>query len=285
MKRKEFIQTVFGTLGVSLFSWTSYARKSAIEIHFIRHATFILKTVHGNFLIDPMLSDKEEMDPVLNTKNIVRIPMTGLPMSTDQLSKLLSNIQGVILTHTHRDHWDKKARELLTDKNLAIICQPEDIKTLSEQGFSNLKPVEKETLFGKLKITRTPAKHGTGEIGKKMAPASGFVIEVDEQVIYVVGDSIWCDEVKIAIGTHHPTAVVLNAGAAQFNQGDPITMSAQDVGNVCREVKKSTKIVAVHMDTINHCLLTRQGLSSYLTSQNLGDRCSIPADGDTIFLT
>jgi len=285
MKRKDFIQTMFGAVGISLFPWASFAKKPAVEIHFIRHATFILKTAHGNFLVDPMLSDKEEMDPVLNTKNIVRIPMVELPISADQLSKLLANIQGVILTHTHRDHWDKKARELLTNKNLAIICQPDDIKTLSEQGFSNLKPVEKEILLGRLKITRTHAKHGTGEIGKKMAPASGFVIDVDGYVIYIAGDSIWCDEVKNIIAIHKPAAVVLNAGAAQFNQGDPITMSAQDVVNVCREAKKTTRVIAVHMDTINHCVLTRKDLASYLASQNLGDRCSIPANGDTILLT
>jgi L-ascorbate metabolism protein UlaG (beta-lactamase superfamily) len=285
MKRKEFIKSVFGVVGMSLFPWPTFAGKPAIEIHFIRHATFVLKTAHANFLVDPMLSDKEEMDPVLNTKNIVRIPMSELPINADQLSSLLSNIQGIILTHTHRDHWDKKARELLTNKILPVICQPDDVKTLSEQGFSNLKPVEKEIPFGKLKITRTPAKHGTGEIGKKMAPASGFVIEVDGHVIYIAGDSIWCDEVKNVIDMHKPNTVVLNAGAAQFNEGDPITMSAQDVVNVCSEVKKSTKVIVVHMDTINHCLLTRKDLASHLASQNLRDRCSIPSNGETILLT
>lgn len=284
MKRKEFIQSMIGAAGASLFPWRSLASKTNLEIHFIRHATFLLKTGDGSFLVDPMFSDKEEMDPVLNTKNIVRIPMIGLPISSNQLNQLLSNLKGIILTHTHRDHWDKKARELLTNKSLPIICQPDDVKTLSEQGFANLKPVEKEIQFGGLKITRTLAKHGTGEIGKKMAPASGFVVKTDGHVIYIAGDSIWCDEVKSVISQHKPSTIILNAGAAQFNEGDPITMTAQDVVSVCQAAERSTKVIAVHMDTINHCMLTRKDLSSFLTSQNLADRCLIPADGDTILL-
>ena len=63
-----------------------------------------------------------------------------------------------------------------------------------------------------------------------MAPASGFVLRVQgDRELYIAGDSIWCDEVDEAIADHRPRSIVVNAGAAQFLEGGPITMDADDV--------------------------------------------------------
>jgi hypothetical protein len=44
--------------------------------------------------------------------------------------------------------------------------------------------------------------------------------------------------------------IVVNAGSAQFLQGDPITMNGGDVLKVCQSSDPAAKVIAVHMEII-----------------------------------
>ena len=115
-----------------------------------------------------------------------------------------------------------------------------------------------------------------------MAPVSGFVIQTEgSPSLYVAGDTIWCDEVEEALNTHRPDVIVVNAGAARFLEGDSITMTAEDVAKVCLAAPEA-RVIAVHMEAINHCQLTRRELAEELEEQDLAGRVEIPADGDTL---
>jgi hypothetical protein len=47
---------------------------------------------------------------------------------------------------------------------------------------------------------RTGGRHGTGEIGEKMGPVSGYVLRgPGEPVVYIAGDTVWCPEVAAAL--------------------------------------------------------------------------------------
>ena len=41
-------------------------------------------------------------------------------------------------------------------------------------------------------------------------------------------------------------------------------------------------IVAIHMEAINHCLLTRSALREYVEANQVSDAVSIPQDGETV---
>ena len=113
-----------------------------------------------------------------------------------------------------------------------------------------------------------------------MAPVSGFVLRAPgEPTLYVAGDTVWHPEVEAALDEHQPRVVVVNAGAARFNVGDPITMTAEDVARVCRHAPGAA-VVAVHMEAINHCLLARDELRSYLERVGLSEQTLIPLDDE-----
>ena len=115
-----------------------------------------------------------------------------------------------------------------------------------------------------------------------MGPVSGFVVQSEgSPSLYVAGDTIWCEEVEEALLAHRPDVVVVNAGAARFLEGDPITMTAEDVARVCRAAPEA-RVSAVHMEAINHCLLTRAELAGALEEQGLAGRVEIPADGEKL---
>ncbi len=253
-----------------------------MKIHFLRHATFLLEIGKVKLLIDPMLSAKSAMDPAPMAANSIRIPMTEFPLSEAQLINEIALLDAVIVTHTHRDHWDSKAQELL-DKKLPLICQPGDETTFQNQGFEKIIPVEDTIEFKGIKIYRTGGQHGTGEIGQMMGQVSGFVLEYDSNKLYIAGDTIWCSEVEQALEEFTPDYVVVNAGAAQFVKGDPITMTASDVVKVCRTIS-SAQVIAVHMEAVNHCYLRRNDLSRKLLEEGLQQRCFVPEDGESINL-
>lgn len=134
-------------------------------------------------------------------------------------------------------------------------------------------------------MDRTGGQHGTGEIGRLMGQVSGFVLRAPgEPTLYLAGDTIWCPEVADALATHRPDVAVLNTGAAQFLTGDPITMGASDVIATCRAAP-DLRAIAVHLETVNHCRLSRADLRAALAEAGLAQRVRIPADGERIVLT
>jgi L-ascorbate metabolism protein UlaG (beta-lactamase superfamily) len=253
-----------------------------MQITVIRHATLVIHIAGLTLLVDPMLSEAEAMEPVANSAVMRRIPLVPLPLDDDALTALIQSVDAVLVTHTHRDHWDQRATELLP-RQIKLFCQPEDEIRLRDEGFEAAEAVDNELTWRGLRLIRTGGHHGTGEIGQKMGPVSGFVLQAaDQPSLYIAGDTIWCDEVAEALQTYLPAVAVINTGAAQFLSGGPITMTAEDVIAVCRQLPM-TRIIAVHMEAINHCLLTRAELGRILEQAGVAEQVIIPADGEVAF--
>ena len=250
-----------------------------ISIQLVRHATLIIFINNLKLLIDPMLSDKGDLDPVQGCGNDIRFPLVDLPFNKSELTATLNEIDAVFVTHLHRDHWDIAAQQLI-DKEKQIFCQPEDCEKIRGQGFLNITPIFDQIEWNNIKISRTRGKHGTGEIGDKMGPVSGFVFSLQKEIIYVAGDTIWCREVKEALSQFNPHVTIVNAGGAKFLTGDPITMTLEDIFEVQTALPK-TKIIAVHMDTVNHCFVKRTDLIESL-KRHPNFRVIIPKDGEVV---
>lgn len=247
-----------------------------MKLQLIRNATLRIQYANLELLVDPMFSDAKANPPVINTANDRRNPLVPLPFSTGQLHPDV-----VLVTHLHPDHWDQAAMEALP-KTTPILCQPGDEDTLASQGFTTVTAVRETLEYEGVTIIRTGGQHGTGEIGQMMGQVSGFIMKAEGQpTLYIAGDTIWCDEVKEALDDHHPDMTVVNAGGARFLTGDPITMDESDVIDLLRYAPY-TKAIAVHMEAINHCLVTREELSSRLAAEGLRAQIEIPQDGEWV---
>ncbi|MFD0695693.1 MBL fold metallo-hydrolase [Paenibacillus sp. GCM10027628] len=248
-----------------------------MKIQLIRHATLWLEYAGVTFLIDPMFSEAGANPPIPGSSNDRRNPLIPLPASMDSWL----HPDAVLVTHLHRDHWDDAAAEALP-KATPIFCQPGNEETISSQGFTTVSAIERTISTRNIQISRTSGQHGTGEIGQKMGPVSGFVLQADgEPTLYVAGDTIWCSDVEQALDTYRPDVSIVNAGGARFEVGDPITMELDDIIQVCKHAPY-TQVVAVHMDAINHCFLTREDLHNRLADVGLLDQVAIPRDGEWV---
>lgn len=249
-----------------------------VRIWLVRSATLMVEYGGKRFLVDPMLDPAKARPAVANTPNDLRNPLVELPANADAL---LADIDALIVTHLHQDHFDTSARSRL-DPSITLFGQPEDIDRLTADGFSNLYPVEDQLTWEGIAFTRTKARHGTGEIAEAMAPVSGFVLEAGgEPTLYLTGDTVWYEEIARTIVYQRPDVIVVNAGGARFNEGDPIVMTSEDIAQVHAAAPWAT-IVVDHLEAINHCLETRDYIDHRLAELDARKRVLIPRDGDLL---
>jgi L-ascorbate metabolism protein UlaG (beta-lactamase superfamily) len=249
-----------------------------MQLRLIRHATLMVGVGGRRVLVDPMLDPEGRRPPVEDSRPQRRNPLCELP---EPAEVVVGRLDGVIVTHLHEDHLDDTAVDLLR-KDVPLLCQPPDEGVLRDRGFSDVRPVADVADWDGIAVTRTGGRHGTGAIADALAPVSGFVLAAEgEPKLYIAGDTIFCDEVTAALDEHHPDVVVVNAGGARFIEGDPITMTADDVVAVARHAPNAT-VVAVHMEAINHCLETRADLHQRLHDEGLEGHVIVPEDGAAI---
>jgi L-ascorbate metabolism protein UlaG (beta-lactamase superfamily) len=244
-----------------------------MKIQLIRHATLLVNYGGKKILVDPMFSPAGAMDPVANAASDARNPTVELKVSLDDCLAA----DAVLLTHRHRDHFDEAAAELLP-KHILFLCQPADLEYIAGKGFTNTVPIENFYDWDGVQIFRTGGHHGSGEMAVKMGPVSGFVLcSVGEKTLYIVGDTLWCDEVRQALERHQPEVAVAFAGAAEFLQGGPITMNERDLHSL-HEASPHTSLIVAHMEAWGHCALTRDALRQYAATNHVP--MIIPDDGE-----
>ncbi|MGC4193061.1 MAG: MBL fold metallo-hydrolase [Thermomicrobiales bacterium] len=249
-----------------------------MHLTLIRSATLALTYAGKHIIVDPMLDPMDARPAIPNTANDRRNPLVELPPNA---AESLANADALLVTHLHQDHFDATAKETFAHA-IPLICQPEDVERLTADGFTNLLPVAGEIAWGPITITRTSAQHGTGEIAKAMAPASGFVLAAPgEPTLYLTEDTIWYPPVAATIDRHHPSVIVANGGGARFTTSDPIVMTAEDIAAVQRHATDTT-IVVDHLEAINHCGETRATIDARLRELGAQDRVLLPADGETM---
>ena len=238
-----------------------------MQLTLVRNATLLLELAGKRVLVDPMLDDEGARPPIEGTRNPVPNPTAALPMPADEV---VSGLDAVLVTHRHRDHLDGTAEQLLP-RDVPVFCQPEDDEALRELGLA-ARVVDDEVAWEGLRIVRTPGRHGTGPIADALAPVSGFVLDG----LYIAGDTVWYEGVEATIERHRPSVAVVNAGGAEFAEGGLIIMGIDDVREV---VARVPTVVAVHLEALNHCYLTRAALRAALPD------VLVPADGETLELT
>lgn len=247
----------------------------------VRHATSIITYGGIKFLTDPILSDKGVAPAIPMTPCKRKNPLVGLSTSVDTLV----NADVVLSTHSHLDHFDQKAVELLK-KDMPIICQDIDEKVFNDYGFNNIIPADKTIEYKGIKITRVKAQHGEGEIEKLMGIASGYILSAaNEPIVYIAGDTIYNDSVKSNIEKYKPEIVVLNAGSPKFLNSGQIVMNIIDVEKTL-EINPKLKFIIVHLDTFNHCIETREDMREYFNEDKLKamevENFFIPEDNETL---
>ncbi len=280
--RRSFLQSTTGAaMGLALparFAPQNAAPSDNVRIQLMRNATCVIRYGGKTLLLDPFLSDVGVLPAFNNSPNPRPNPLVALPIPAAQI---VNGIDAVFITHTHVDHWDPPAQMLLP-KSSPLFVQPPNAAAMTRAGFTDVRAIDATASFDGITIARTGGQHGSGDTGRRMGAVSGYVLKrPGAPTVYLAGDTIWCPEVADAIRTHRPDIIMVNAGAAQFLEGGPITMDVPDVIKVCEAAPQAT-VIAVHMEAVNHCVLTREGLRAGLSAASVKSKVLIPKDGEQI---
>jgi L-ascorbate metabolism protein UlaG (beta-lactamase superfamily) len=274
-----------------------------MKIRQIRNATLVIEYGGSKFLTDPWLAPQHAYMGFPGTANEhLRQPTTPLVVPMEEII----DVDAVILTHAHPDHWDcVAAKNIPADKPIFVqhfgdmdIVSNARAMILDDKGiwfdqvdgktFTDVRVLTGNPKFNGVKLKKVPGQHGSDEALQVgywlLQEVCGVVFShPGEKTLYLAGDTVWNEYVEANIAEYKPDVIIVNAGNANVPGMGSLIMSPDDVAAVCKAAPKAT-IIASHMEAVNHATTTRADLRSYLDQHGLSNRVLIPADGDTCAL-
>ena len=260
--------------------------------HHIRNATSKITYSGLKILVDPFLTPKGyypgyDLCPILEERK-TRLPTRDLPISIEEIVK---DIDAVIITHTHVDHWDEYTSKYIPKYIPIFVQHATDKKLIQAQGFPDIRVVGINTPFKGITITKTLGQHGCEEMLKipsyaeMLGESMGFVLRAPrEKTVYFGGDTIWHEYVELAITKYKPDIIVLNAPQGRYSGFQGTTMMDPEDVKKCYEFCKTAKIIPVHMDSYPHCLCTTDKMKKFVEENKLQDRVLITTEREILKL-
>ncbi len=261
-----------------------------MRIHHLRNATFVIETGSNYILIDPMLSEKGALPPYAYLRHRpLRNPIVSLP---ENAPKILDSVNLCFVTHsqklgiellTHTDHLDNPGKSFLVKKKIPVVCGEPDAGYMERYNLkveAALKYWEPEKILSG-QITAIPAQHGHSWLHRFMANGAGFYLELEnEPSIYISGDTVYTKSVDQVLTELKPDIAVVAAGGASLDFGGHILMTMDEIAAFIK--KAPHKVIANHMEALNHCPVTREQLRNELKKRHLLSKTLIPSDGEIL---
>lgn len=256
-----------------------------MQITEIRNATVKLNYGGSTFLIDPMLASKGTYPPMSNQQgNHDRNPLVDLPMTIDEI---LKNVDAIIVTHDHIDHWDPAAEKVIPTEMPIFVQGEPDATLIWSAGFHNIRILDEPTMFGQVLLQPTRGQHFENDAVKDVlereyntSQTMGIVFShPTEKKLFFTGDTIWFAGLEKNLLKYQPDVIVMNAGGNGFEEGRLI-LNEKDVLKI-HQTLPDAQLIADHLDAVNHGTVSRRQLAQLRSDHDLGEQFWIPADGET----
>ncbi len=248
-----------------------------MHLQLIRNATMRLTIAGSTILTDPVLLPKHGIE---SFAGIEKNPIVDLPIPTKDV---LTDIDLAIISHVHQDHFDGGAKKEMP-KDTPILCQPNDDISITENGFSNVTPVESSLIWENIEITRTTGQHAATQKWQDiLGQVSGFIFKAaNEPTLYWAGDTILYDDIETIIAQNRPDIIITHSCGAQLDDSGPIVMDAAQTIAVCK-LAPWAKVVAVHLEALDHGTTTREDVRNLALKEGISTtQLIIPGDGQIL---
>ncbi len=252
-----------------------------MKIQHFRNATMVIETANQVILVDPMLGPMSTLPTFTFFRfKARRNPIVPLP---NICQATLEKVTHCLITHQHPDHIDQAGIRFLREKKIPVSCSVKDAKALKKRGLQVVQAIDywQSTDFLGGRIEGIPARHGYGFIAQPMGNVMGFYLDwPDEVSIYLSSDTIYTQAVEKVLQSYRPDIAVVACGSAQLDLFRPLLMHMDDILRFVRQAPG--KVIANHLEAVNHCPTSREGLRKRLQQEGLLEKVAIPEDGEWV---
>lgn len=221
------------------------------SVQFIGTATVIIRFQGFTILTDPNFLHKGEH--VHLGYGITSERLTKPAISFDQLPQ----IDLVVLSHFHDDHFDKLVQQRL-NRATPIVTTKEAGERLKRMGFtrvfglSNWERLEVAKGDARLRVTAAPGRHGPAGVAVLLPTVMGAVLEFGPDPdapsyrMYISGDTLVIDEIQ-DIAQRYPRIdlALLHLGGTRILGVVKVTMDGKD-GVRMMQIVQPKKAIPIH---------------------------------------
>ncbi|MGP4003239.1 MBL fold metallo-hydrolase [Streptomyces sp. 8N706] len=267
----------------------------AAEILFIGNATLLIRYGRLTLLTDPNFLHRGQYAYL--GKGLLSRRLTEPAMTVGELP---ADLDAVVLSHLHGDHWDRVARRHLP-RSLPVITTPHASRRLQAlHGFSRatgLPTWENHVLVRErtqVRITALPGRHAPGAFQALLPPVMGSLLEFGEPGgpvrlrLYLTGDTLMFPGIReIARRCPDVHVAVVHLGGTRLPGGLLVTMDAVQGADLVQTVAPR-RILPVHYNDYSvmksslrdfHEEARRRGFADAVLHCRHGERVTVNADG------
>ncbi|WP_030868802.1 MBL fold metallo-hydrolase [Streptomyces sp. NRRL S-37] len=205
------------------------------EILFIGNATLLIRYGELTLLTDPNFLHRGQFAHL--GYGLVARRLTEPAVDVAELPH--EDLDAVVLSHLHGDHFDRVARRGL-DRGLPFVTTPHAARLLKGlYGFrhaTGLRTWQSRTLRhgdSSVRVTSLPGRHAPGPLRVLLPPVMGSMLEFGDRsgevrlVLYLSGDTLMYDGLReIAVRYPDIHLAVLHLGGTTLPGGLVVTMDA-----------------------------------------------------------
>ncbi|MEU9228762.1 MBL fold metallo-hydrolase [Streptomyces massasporeus] len=251
----------------------------AIDIHFIGNATVLLSYGPLTLLTDPNFLHRGQYAYLGHGLLSRRLTEPALDV------RELPRLDGIVLSHLHGDHWDRRARRHL-DHTVPILTTPHAARRLRAvhgfhrtAGLRTWKALTLQREGAQVTVTALPARHaGHAVLRRLLPPVMGSMLEfgpaggAPRMRLYISGDTLVYDGLD-EITRRFPAAdlAVLHLGGTLLPGGFVVTMDGAQGAELARRLDPRL-VLPVHYGDYT---VMRSPLSAFFAEADaigLGDR-------------
>ncbi|MFG3118045.1 MBL fold metallo-hydrolase [Streptomyces sp. NPDC048197] len=227
----------------------------SVTLRFVGNATTVLTYGDLTLLTDPNFLHRGQYAYL--GYGLLSRRLTEPAMSIDELP---GDLDAVVLSHLHGDHWDRTARRGL-DTSVPVVTTPHASRRL--QGLHRfhravgLRTWQDHTVTRQgtqVRITALPGRHAMGALGLLLPPVMGSLLEFGPAGgpvrfrLYLTGDTLLFDGLtEIASRYPHVDLTVLHLGGTRLPGGFMVTMDGAQGAELADRLPTS-RALPVHYD-------------------------------------